>query len=84
MSKYGGMKKAGDWAGRRVRLTREIQNGMGRVPKGTAGIIDCTEIRNGTIHFMADPCSCCGAQFKVFGLHYGDFELAGPLRLSDL
>ena len=83
MSKYGGMKKASSWAGRRVQLTREVQNGLGCVPKGTTGILG-DFIKNGNIDFMADCCSWCGFQFKVSGLHYKDFELAEPFRLSDL
>jgi len=73
--KYGGMKKASDWAYKRVRLTRAVRNGMGEVPKGTKGVISCTFIKDGRIHFDADPCECCGAKFVVSGLRYEAFEL---------
>jgi len=72
--KYGGMKKAGDWAGQRVRLTREVRNGMGIVKAGQIGVLGGF-IVNGNIDFQADECKCCGAVFRVSGLEYGDFEL---------
>lgn len=76
--KYGGMKRASDWDGARVTLTREVRNGMGIVPTGTAGRLG-NWTRNGNVHFEADPCSCCGAVFRVSGLHYEDFKWEQPL-----
>lgn len=81
MSKYGGMKKAEDWAGKSVRLTREVANGMGVVPTCTPGKLS-GGIKAGHIHFTADPCNHCGAQFRVSGLTYGDFELIEPAEYT--
>lgn len=71
--RYGGMRKASDWAARRVWLTRQVQNGMGVVPEGTVGTLGRV-IKEGHISFIADKCKCCGGQFKVSHLHYEDFR----------
>ena len=76
--KYCGLKRAGDLAGKRVRLVYSTSNGSGEMPAGTQGVVlgEPNEIRNGRIRFQADQCKCCGFRWRVGGLEYGDIELA--------
>ena len=75
MAKYCGLKSANELAGRRVKLTRTVSNGLGEMPAGTEGVVDCTSVRNGHIKFKADKCKCCEFQWRVGSLSYDDLEI---------
>lgn len=54
-------KRVKDYAGGYVKATREVSNGVGKMPAGTIYKIRSAGI---TFHFESLPCSCCGHQFK--------------------
>lgn len=75
--KYLGKKKANELAGAAVRLTRDVKNGLGVMPAGSAGIIDNAPgyVQDNKLRFLSNKCDCCGFQWHVSGLSYSDFEL---------
>lgn len=76
MAKYLGLSSAKEVSGKRVRLLRDAQNGYGKIPAGTVGVIETGyNIRDGRLHFMADKCDCCNIQMRIGGMSYNDFEL---------
>lgn len=72
--KYNGMKRAGDWEGKRVRLVRELRNGWVTLPAGYIGTI--TVQSRGSLSFVGQPCSCCGVKPHMSKIGYFDVELA--------
>lgn len=75
--KYLGKKTANELSGAAVRLKRDIQNGNGKMPAGTEGIIENTHgfVKDGKLRFLAKKCECCHFQWGVSGLSYSDLEL---------
>lgn len=62
-AKFNGMKRAGDWVGKRVVLTRDVGNGYCVTPAGYAGRI--THQYPGGLEFEGDKCECCGVQPRI-------------------
>ncbi len=72
MNKYNGMKRAGYWLGKKVRLVRDVGNGIGRWPKGTVATVTDVGV---SMRLISDPCPHCGAKLYITKLSYFDFEL---------
>lgn len=71
--KYNGMKRAGDWKGQRVELTRDIGNGYCSVPAGYVGTI--TQQGSTGLTFEGDPCGCCKVKPRLTRLGYFSVRL---------
>lgn len=54
-------KRVKAYVGSYVKASREISNGVGKMPAGTIYKITGAGI---TFYFESLPCSCCGHQFK--------------------
>lgn len=73
MSKYNGMKRAGDWEGKKIRTTRDLSNGIGSWPKGTLAIVRSVGPK---LRLQSQSCSCCGVKLNMSKVDYYDVELA--------
>jgi hypothetical protein len=78
MSKYNGMKRAGDWRGVRVVAARDMPNSQAVLPASSLGTITSCTPRGLTI--TSDKCDCCGTQVIISQLNYGDVN---PEKRSD-
>lgn len=73
-SKYNGMKRARDWVGKRVSLSRAIGNGYCQAPAGYTGMI--TNLSSAGLTFEGDPCPCCTVRPRFTRLGYFSVRLA--------
>ena len=78
MSKYNGMKRAGDWHGVRVLTVRDIRNSVSILPASSLGTI--TSCNPGGLTITVDKCECCGVQVIISHLKYYDVY---PEKRSD-
>ena len=53
-----------DWVGLGVVTTREMRNGWGVIPTGTAMTIE--DVSPGRLTLIADPCACCGMRATIW------------------
>ena len=67
-----------DYRGRLVRLTRDIANGLGKLPVGAVGIIE-TQSPKGSA-FLGQPCPHCGLQMRVSRLSVDDIEFVESIQ----
>lgn len=74
--KYNGMKRAGDWIGKKVISTRRVSNGWGAVPSGTPGTI--TGVTRGSLNVTFQCCDKCGFELHVSRVEYHAFKLQDP------
>ena len=71
MHKYGEMKKAGDWVGKKVRLKRDLQNKVAKFPKGSI----CTvNYAYAGLDLTGPKCSKCGVSIFIRKVPYGAVE----------
>lgn len=59
-------------AGLRVRSLRPFRNGLGNMPEGTTFTV--LGKRSG-FDLLADPCDCCGFQFRIRKIDPRDVEV---------
>ena len=72
--RYNGMKRARDWVGQRVALTRAVGNGYCQLPEGYVGTI--TSQSAAGLCFEGDPCACCKVKPRLTRLGYFSVRLA--------
>ena len=69
MSRYGVMKRASDWAGVRIRTTKELRNMQFVVPAGSLGTV--SHVSRG-LALQMDRCPHCGASVYITRVNYSD------------
>lgn len=72
--RYNGMRRARDWVGKRVEITRELSNGFCKLPAGYRGVIK--DQNNQGLTFEGEPCNCCSVQPRMSRVRYHDVRLS--------
>ncbi len=74
MDRYNGMKKAGDWIGKKVVTTQALRNGLAELPAGTSGTVrGCAR---GALNLDLHACECCKIKLHITRVSYFDVSLA--------
>jgi len=76
VSKYGEMKRAGDWEGKRIITIKKLQNGANTIPEGAKGIV--TYAHNG-LSLNLDGCPFCGVGVRITRVPYTSVRLEGTV-----
>lgn len=71
--KYNGMKRARDWIGQPIRITRTMRNGAGEYPVGTRGIVQ--DLWRGGLSLALFGCDSCQSKDFITRVDYGSVEL---------
>lgn len=75
MDRYNGMRRAGDWLGKRVRLKRTVTTRAQNAPAGFEGVV--VAVHNG-LDIEGPRCPNCGVSFFVRKVGYFLVELVEP------